>query len=343
MIEQSWDRRGDARKALEAIVGDPQHGTAALSRPRVLTSLLKDLLPDAPREAGLLVAAADADLAGMLRESMEQGLDAATASRLASGRLAQFSAFTSDACDWVAGELAVALGYRLPCTGPHGTWQATQRAAGYDSPQACPPQPTQPGWHLPFPQNGVRHAADGPHRPEPPGASPPGAWAGAVGYPQAYQRRPPDPYRGRPAGAPPPQSIRRAARLMYAGAGLALVQAIAGMAVLVGARALARSSPEVRYARGLVFSYVLVALIAAVLWLWMAWASRRGRSWARILSAVLFALATLVLIASLVTPGNASGRLVFFVGWVIGLFAIIAQWQRTSSEYYSARRRPGSG
>lgn len=67
MNTKPWDAAGSARRALHGIVQDPQYGVSALSQPAVMSNLLKDLLPDEPREANLLVAAAQADLAGSLR------------------------------------------------------------------------------------------------------------------------------------------------------------------------------------------------------------------------------------------------------------------------------------
>ena len=83
MAGRQWDTQGEARRALEVIIADPYYGPAALSKPAVISNLLQDLLPDQPREAGLLVAAAHADLAATLRRYQEQGLDVRTATRLA--------------------------------------------------------------------------------------------------------------------------------------------------------------------------------------------------------------------------------------------------------------------
>src|SRR5262245_45031657 len=110
MTRSSGDRDGAVRTALRSIVGDPQHGAAALSHPAAMSNLLKDLLPDSPRESALLVAAAQHDLAGLMRDHLAQGLDLRTASRLAAKALAERMPFTDEACEWVASELAVALG-----------------------------------------------------------------------------------------------------------------------------------------------------------------------------------------------------------------------------------------
>src|SRR5262245_42403881 len=110
MTQTVWDVGGDVRKALRSIVGDPQFGTAVLTDPHVMTNLLKDLLPDLPRESALLVAAAQCDLVGVLGGHLDSGLDLGTSSRLAAAWFAERMPFTDDACAFVVRELAIALG-----------------------------------------------------------------------------------------------------------------------------------------------------------------------------------------------------------------------------------------
>jgi hypothetical protein len=100
----------DVREALRVIVSDPGHGPAALSNSQMMSNLLKDLLPDSPREKNLLVAAAEANLAGMMRDHVNQGIDGPSAVRLAAASFGASTHFTDGACSWVATELAVALG-----------------------------------------------------------------------------------------------------------------------------------------------------------------------------------------------------------------------------------------
>ena len=97
-----------ARVALRTIV--TEHGPEVLSRPRVLSNLLADLLPDAPRIARILVAAAQDHISEELREHTSAGMDAATASRLAATAFADATMFPLDVCTWVVGEIALALG-----------------------------------------------------------------------------------------------------------------------------------------------------------------------------------------------------------------------------------------
>jgi hypothetical protein len=90
-------------------VTDPAAGPRALENPAMMANLLQDLLPDAPREAGILSAAAQKNVAGTLREHAERGLDPATSVRLAAASLAATTAFTPEACRWAATEFAVAM------------------------------------------------------------------------------------------------------------------------------------------------------------------------------------------------------------------------------------------
>src|SRR5215472_1976791 len=117
MASVSWDGRGEARAALHAIVSDPNYGVAALSSPQEMSSLLKDLLPDAQREAGVLVAAAEAGLANTLAGYRAQGMDLGTATALAMESFAARSAFTADACHWAVSELASAAGFDADAAG----------------------------------------------------------------------------------------------------------------------------------------------------------------------------------------------------------------------------------
>jgi hypothetical protein len=97
----SWEHEAEARAALSAIVSDPEYGEAALCSAQTLSNLLKDLLPDAPREKRILVAAAEAGLAETLREHVAQGMDPGTAIRLSASSLENSAPFPPEACTWV--------------------------------------------------------------------------------------------------------------------------------------------------------------------------------------------------------------------------------------------------
>ena len=120
MSEMSWEHASEARAALNAIVSDPEHGAAALSSPTTMSNLLKDYLPDAPREKSILIAAAEAGLADTLQEHVSQGMDAGTAIRLTASSFSSSTPFTPEACNWVTDEIALALGISRPGGGGFG-------------------------------------------------------------------------------------------------------------------------------------------------------------------------------------------------------------------------------
>jgi hypothetical protein len=142
----SWEHAAEARAALNAIVSDPEHGVAALSSAQTMSNLLKDLLPDAPREKSILVAAAEAGLADTLRQHVDQGMDPDTAIRLTSSSFSSTTPFTPDACSWVTGEIATALGmsHSQPA-GQGGPGGAVGGPAGFGAagPQGLPTQVAQ--------------------------------------------------------------------------------------------------------------------------------------------------------------------------------------------------------
>jgi hypothetical protein len=140
MSDMSWEHASEARAALNAIVSDPEHGVAALSNAQTMSNLLKDYLPDAPREKSILVAAAEAGLADTLREHVSQGMDASTAIRLTASSFSSSTPFTPDACNWVTDEIAVALGIsqgRSPGNDPFGG------GGQFDAPPGYPPAGNQ--------------------------------------------------------------------------------------------------------------------------------------------------------------------------------------------------------
>lgn len=106
----SWDPRGEAQGTLRTIVADPRYGAATLSNAPVMGGLLRSALPGAPREASVLVAAAEAGVPWNLQSSLAQGMELTAASRLAAGSLADRTALTPDACTWAVAALAAALG-----------------------------------------------------------------------------------------------------------------------------------------------------------------------------------------------------------------------------------------
>src|SRR3954451_6388284 len=104
-----WDQHGEAQAALRSIVANPRYGAAALSNSQTMTYLLEHMLPEAPRESGVLVAASKTCVPDMLRQQLSQGTDPGTAARLAAESFENRTGLTAEACRWAAGALAAAL------------------------------------------------------------------------------------------------------------------------------------------------------------------------------------------------------------------------------------------
>jgi hypothetical protein len=193
MVSPQWDERDEAQEALRTIVSDPAYGVAALSSAQMMANLLKDLLPDAPREVSVLVAAAEAGVAGQLRDRVSQGLDVGTASAVVAGSFAASTPFRPDACSWAVSEIAGALGLSSPAP-------AAPPGSGIPPPgSSIPPGSSvqgssQPTISVPLGAAGPRVAPGGYPPAAGPGSYPP---AGAGGYPPAPGAG------GYPAGAVP--------------------------------------------------------------------------------------------------------------------------------------------
>ena len=109
----------------------------------------------------------------------------------------------------------------------------------------------------------------------------------------------------RPEGEPAPPAILNAVKLMYAGAAVNIIGIVIGLATAGDLKnAIRKAQPKLTPAQVtnsehfLVSATVIIGLIGAALWLWMAWANMHGKSWARILSSVFFGVATLNTAAS---------------------------------------------
>ena len=198
------DSQGVARQALAQAVRD--HGPAILANPHQLGNVLNRLLPTAPEETSVLVAAARAETSSLLAQQVTTaGPDAAV--QAVAGSLAQRGVLDPHASLWAAGEFARALGY------PVSDWSPTLPDAGMGfAPPApgtgfppppprvdfVPPPPPPSGFPavpaaLPPPSTGFASPPGG--FPPPPGGFPP--------PPQAPGFPPPPPPPGF-AGGPPP-------------------------------------------------------------------------------------------------------------------------------------------
>ena len=211
-----------------------------------------------------------------------------------------------------------------------------------------PPGPGQPGapgpgprW--PYPGTGAQATAGPPAAcraaadPEPRGYLPGSGVSdgSAGGYPQPYRPG------SRGPVTPLPATMVTAVRLMYAGAAYALVWAIGVIAV---SASIVRNHPVVSAGgdhrlAGAVTLAVFLSIAEIALWLGIARACRRGRNGARVAGTVLFAVHTFGVLGVVASAqaGLGPAKVLTLIGWLIGLGAVVALWQRPSSAFFNAR------
>lgn len=94
---------------------------------------------------------------------------------------------------------------------------------------------------------------------------------------------------------------------------------------------------------GAVTLAVLVCTAEIALWLGIARACRRGSRGARVAGTVLFAVHTVGVLGVLASrqAGLGPAKVLTLIGWLIGLGAVVALWQRPSSALFAASRPAG--
>jgi hypothetical protein len=155
----------------------------------------------------------------------------------------------------------------------------------------------------------------------------------------------PGPSGGQPAEPlrpPAPAPVLDAVKLMYGGAAGTVVQLIIALFYVgnikayhltVGGHRL--TTAQLSDWRPLLATLAIAFGLALIgLWLWLARAAGQGRNWARILSTVLFGLATLQLI------GLHGAAQVFWamLTWLTGLAAVWQLWRPASGAFFRPRR-----
>ena len=140
---------------------------------------------------------------------------------------------------------------------------------------------------------------------------------------------------------PAPAPVLNAVKLMYAGAAVSLVSLIISLTDISGTKAAIRKArpsltvAQVNQLDHFIISLAIISgLIGVGLWLWMARANNKGKNWARILSTVLFGLATLDLFGVFSQPKTALGLIFPLLTWLIGLGAIVLLWRPDSSRFF---------
>jgi hypothetical protein len=142
----------------------------------------------------------------------------------------------------------------------------------------------------------------------------------------------------------PPPSVVMAVRLMYAGAVVSALSLIVGLATIGSLRSnLHKAQPTLtptqlhQLQTVVVVGSVFIGVLSIGLWVWMALMSKAGKSWARVVAAVLFGLYTLYLLFVVARTGAAGTALVPILSWLIGLGAVIYLWRKDASAYFNAQ------
>jgi hypothetical protein len=148
------------------------------------------------------------------------------------------------------------------------------------------------------------------------------------------------------------RTVRAAVKLMYAGAAVSTVNLIILMALIGDAKAYhamlgyhLTAAQVSRLTTLFIMVSILWALVPIALWLWMARACGRGRNWARIVSTLLFGVATLDLTGFFGPRGfrvslvlTVFGPTIPVLYWLVGLAVVWLLWRPASRAFF---RPPG--
>jgi hypothetical protein len=149
-----------------------------------------------------------------------------------------------------------------------------------------------------------------------------------------------------PTGGQPPTSVQTAVRLLYAGAIINGISFILGLVTIGSVRhTLEKDYPSYSAAKisTLVNAEIAIVVVAGIigvgLWLWMAWANKRGKNWARITGTVFFGLYTLDLVFVAARAASGISTVFAIVTWLVGLGATIMLWRRDSTAYFKGQEQ----
>ncbi|SUA79317.1 Uncharacterised protein [Nocardia otitidiscaviarum] len=234
-------------------------------------------------------------------------------------------------------------GNRLPVD-PPTQYLSTPPGGAYPPPGDAPTQhlATPPSYSAAPPSSSAGYA----EYPGMPSSYPaaPAHQSAAPPYPAAYQ-----PYPDAAVTSPgPPRPVQNAYYLMLAGAVLTVLSTLVGFLQLPSLREEMAETTEgvftqseldtlvaVSFGVGVVFS-----LISVGLWVWMAFANRAGKNWARVTATVLFGLYTASMLFALIGIFMPEARttvvstMFSVVLWCVGLAAVILLWNKQSTAYF---------
>jgi hypothetical protein len=176
----------------------------------------------------------------------------------------------------------------------------------------------------------------------------PGAYPGMPQYPGGV---------GLPPKPPAPETVRRAFFCMIAGAALSVIGVVVALTQLNAIRSVFETSlpnDDITMINSLVtatiVASVVIALIEVGLWLWIAFASKAGKNYARITGTVFFgvnAASTLFgTIGYIATSHNGSvnstfassdtvlGQIANWLTFLAGLAAVVLLWRKDAGPFF---------
>jgi len=151
-----------------------------------------------------------------------------------------------------------------------------------------------------------------------------------------------------PSSPAPPASARNAVRLIWAGAGVAILGIFPLLLQKDDLRREVEKSTLSIDVDNAVNAAIAVGVVAALigcgLWIWMAIMNGKGRNWARITATVFGGLNIAFGLIGVVAGSRLSGAtplttVLTIVSVVLAITIIVLMWQKDSSQWYAAMGR----
>lgn len=146
----------------------------------------------------------------------------------------------------------------------------------------------------------------------------------------------------------PPAAVRLAVRLMWVGAVVSLISTVVALAtydtfrdtVAEQARtidpAVSQDAIDTQIAVGITFA-VVIGVIGALVWLWIAWKNGQGRAWARTVATVLGGLNIVFTLLSFASGQTESAVLLLsLVNLVLAIAILVLLWRKESTSFFDA-------
>jgi hypothetical protein len=147
-----------------------------------------------------------------------------------------------------------------------------------------------------------------------------------------------------------PGPVRKSVRLMLGGALVTALSSLFSIFSVIAIPTLLNNGkqPTSSQITGYIVQTVVLTFVFCGLWVLMARKNREGRSWARIVATVLFALSTISLYTAVdslqsgdyLRVYNIVSLVLAIVEWLLGLGAIALIWRAESGAYFKSRSVP---